>query len=181
MFSAPDHDDFDEWVIQLADPHRGQRAYWHLVLSGESALSAIRVGLSSPVADVRRLCTKALDHLVDEGSFPMLIAMLDDDDPQVRVEALHALACDRCKDNACRPDAGSVLGSATRILLSDPDRRARQYACEVVGRWVHTHPAAVEALVEASTADSDPAVRKKAGWYAPGGTIYRKTRLPVGL
>src|SRR5271155_1944201 len=31
------------------------------------------------------------------------------------------------------------------------------------------------ALVEAMKSDSSPAVRKKAGWYAPGGSIYRRT------
>ena len=39
---------------------------------------------------LRRLCTKTVDQLIDKDSFPTLITMLDDGDPQVRVEALHA-------------------------------------------------------------------------------------------
>jgi hypothetical protein len=176
VLSPPDHDDFDAWVVQLADPVRSQRAYWHLVLSGDGALPAVRRGLTSSNSDVRRLCTKAMDHLVDMDSFPTLIAMLDDPDPRVRVEALHALACDRCKDNACRPNASDVLSPSVRVLLGDPDAHVRAYACEVVGRWVHTHEEAADALTTARDADPSSAVRKKAGWYAPGGTIFMKSR-----
>ncbi len=175
VLAVPDHDDFNGWVSQLADPLRARRAYWHLILSGERALPAVRAGLSSPVDEVRVLCTKALDHLVDEVSFPMLIGMLDDADPRVRIEALHALVCDRCKDNACRPSPEEVLSRAIAILRGDPDRHVRERACELVGRWVHSHPAATEALRAARDRDAAATVRKKAGWYAPGGTIYRKT------
>ena len=176
VLAPPDHGDFEAWVAQLADPVRAQRAYRHLVVSGDCALPAIRVGLRSPVDDVRRLCTKAFDHLVDEDSFATLVAMLDDRDPKVRIEALHALACERCKKYACRPDVAVVLGRSITVLRSDSDRHVRERACEVVGRWVHTHHAAVEALVEAMANDTSAAVRKKASWYAPGGTIFLKTQ-----
>jgi hypothetical protein len=52
-------------------------------------------------------------------------------------------------------------------------------AAEIVGRWVHVDETAERALLEARDCDPSPAVRKKAGWYAPGGPIYRKT-LPKG-
>lgn len=35
-------------------------------------------------------CARALDHLVDEDSLPELIAMLEDPDPSVRADTLHA-------------------------------------------------------------------------------------------
>ena len=175
MAAFPDPHDFTGWVALLADPVRTQRAYWHLVLSGEAALPAVREGLTSTVTDVRRQCTRALDHLVDEATFPTLIVMLDDPEPQVRIEALHALACDRCKDNACRPSPTDFLGKAISILSGDPDRHVRAYACDLVGRWVHTHEEAKLAVIAARDHDPAPAVRKQAGWHAPGGTIYRKT------
>ena len=171
-----EHDDFAGWVARLADLPRAKRAYWHLVLSGEAALPAVRTGLSSPDPVVRAQCTKVLDHLVDDTSFPLLIAMLTDSAADVRLEALHALACDRCKDNACRPAPDQMLGPAITILRDDPNRRVRQVACELVGRWVHSHSAAAEALAGVAASDPDAAVRKKASWYAPGGTIHRKTR-----
>jgi hypothetical protein len=175
MSALPDHADYDGWVRLLADPIRAQRAFWHLVLVGPDALDCVRRGLDSPNDDVRRWSTKAMDHLVDADALATLVRMLDDPNPAVRLEACHALACDRCKDNGCRPDAAAVLPRALAVMLHDPDAHVRAYAIELVGRWVHTHPEAEAGLVRARDHDSSPAVRKKAGWYAPGGTIHRKT------
>lgn len=175
MVGYPDEGDVAAWVMLLADPLRSTRAHWHLVLSGAGALPAVRAGLASPSTFVRRGCTKVLDHLADAESFPLLVGLLDDPDPGVRTEALHALACDRCKDDGCRPDAASVLPHAIRLLLADPDRHVRAHAGELVGRWVHSHAAAADALTQARDHDAASSVRKVAGWYAPGGTIFRKT------
>jgi len=60
-------------------------------------------------------------------------------------------------------------------MLDDHDAHVRAYAIELVGRWVHTHTEAEAAVVHARDHDLSPAVRKKAGWYAPGGSIHRKT------
>jgi hypothetical protein len=48
-------------------------------------------------------------------------------------------------------------------------------AAELVGKFVHTAPQAVAALQATWAHDPSPAVRKKASWYAPGGTIYQRT------
>jgi HEAT repeat protein len=175
MELSVERDDFTGWVRLLRDPVRARTAYWHLLESGNAALPAIRCGLADANADVRMYCAKMLDHLVDEDSFPELVAMLDDPDERVRWDTLHALACDRCKDTACRPEKNDVLPRAVHMLRADPSRHVRAIAVEVVGRWVHTDQAAVDALVEARDRDPEPSVRKKAGWYAPGGTIHRKT------
>jgi len=167
-------DDYAGWVGLLADRIRAKRAYWHLMTSGKDALPAVRAGLRDENADVRMYCAKALDHLVDETAFPDIIGLLDDPDARVRWDALHALACDRCKDNACRPDKDAVLPRAVALLAADPSPHVRAISCEVVGRWVHSDEVAVTALVSAHHNDPSPAVRKKAGWYSPGGTIYRK-------
>ena len=175
MTVAVEPGDYVGWVALLRDPLRAKRAYWHLVMSGDKALPAIRRGLRDANADTRMYCAKALDHLVDEETFPDLIAALDDDDARVRWDALHALACDRCKDNACRPEKDTVLPRAAALLRSDPSPHVRAIACEVVGRWVHADARAIDALVAAHNDDTSATVRKKAGWYAPGGTIYKKT------
>ena len=175
MSAFPDGDDHDGWVRLLADPIRAQRAFWHLVLSGPDALDSVRRGLDSSIDDVRRWSTRAMDHLVDADGLSTLVRMLDDPDPGVRLEACHALACERCKENGCRPDAAAVLPRAIDVMLDDPDAHVRAYAVELVGRWVHTHAEAESALIRCRDHDPSPAVRKKAGWYAPGGTIHRRT------
>ena len=61
-------------------------------------------------------------------------------------------------------------------LETDDDPHVRAIALEVAGMWAHTDGRAVSALVRAHTSDPSAAVRKKAGWYAPGGTIYLRTQ-----
>ncbi len=166
-------------VVLLGDPHRRVDAYRRLLAAGAGALPAVRTGLGSADPRVRRQCCRLLDQLVDAESYPELVAMLADPAPGVRIDALHALACDRCKSTACRPAEGDVLAPAVRLLREDPNKYVRAMACEVVGRWVHTSPVAEAALVAAHAGDPEASVRKKAGWFAPGGTIHAKTA-PAG-
>ena len=96
--------------------------------------------------------------------------------PWVKGPALaHALACDRCKGDTCAPGAGQGLEPALQHLASDPDAHVRAMAAGLVGKFVHTDGRAVSALKTARAQDPSPTVRKKAGWFTPGGTIYKRT------
>jgi HEAT repeat protein len=121
-----------------------------------------------------------LDHIMDEPSIPALVAVLADPVAEVRTQALHALACDRCKQGSCRPAAAAVLPAALAVLDSDPSPHVRSAAAEVAGAWAHTQQAAAAALLRAAASDPSPTVRKKAAWYAPGGPIYRRTAPVAG-
>lgn len=111
-----------------------------------------------------------------------LIARLDDPDSRVRVAALHAFLCLRCKPDAdaCRPDRVRLLPRAVRLLHEDVDPQVRMRAAELVGLWVHQDARAVAALLRSRDEDPPPAVRKKAGRYTPGGPIHRRTA-PKGV
>ena len=50
-------------------------------------------------------------------------------------------------------------------------------AIEVVGQFVSINGQAEQAIETAMRSDKSASVRKKAGWYAPGGTIYQRLRL----
>jgi hypothetical protein len=160
----------------LSVRHRARGAYAGMLRQGLKLLPLARAGLSHPDPAVRAWCCRFLDHYVVQDAVGELIAMLDDPDPEVRAASLHALACDRCKEGACRPDETLVLQGAMRLLAHDPDSHVRTHAAGVVGVFVHTRPAAVAALQGAIAADPDPMVRKKARWYVPGGPIWRRTR-----
>lgn len=166
----------EELVQELRVPHRARSAYRRLKAHGRGALPAVEAGLTDSSADVRFFCTLAMDHLAGTDSFPTLLALIDDDDPRVRLHALHALACDRCKeDEVCTLGKEELLPVAIRSLQADPDAHVRAMAAEVVGKWVHDDDRAVEALETAKRDDNSSAVRKKAGWYTPGGTIFLKS------
>ena len=167
---------FDDYVSDLAVKHRETQAFWHLVLSGDAALPAVRRGLSSRDPKIRVDCTRVLDHLVNEDSWPELIAMVGDRDPAVRAWALHSLACDRCKENACRPDKFEVMLRAIASMQTDPVPHVRGAAIEVVARWVYDDPDAEAAIIDTRDNDPDPGVRKKASWWAPGGVRYEKKK-----
>jgi hypothetical protein len=69
---------------------------------------------------------------------PDLIAMLHDPEPAVRRTTLHTLACDRCKEGACRPVEAEVLPEALRLLFEDANAHVRAMAIELVGLYVHS-------------------------------------------
>jgi HEAT repeat protein len=165
-----------ELVDALADPHRCFQAYQLLLRIGEGAGVACRDGLRHPDAQVREYCCRVLDHLLDAESGAALIDALDDPAERVRFAAAHALACERCKAGTWRPPTASVLPRAIALLAGDESAHVRAIAVELVGLWVHSHPAACSAIERAAATDQAAAVRKKASWYAPGGTIYRRTK-----
>ena len=69
----------------------------------------------------------------------------------------------------------AVLPTAVGLLAGDPSALVRAYAAELVGQWARSHPSASDAISRAAADDPSPSVRKKASWYAPGGTIYERT------
>lgn len=162
-------------VEYLADPHRRVPAYQRLISLGAESRGPARAGLRHRDPQVRAQCCRVLDHVMDPDSIPDLVAAVHDPADEVRIEALHALACDRCKNGSCRPAAEAVLPTALAVLRGDASPGVRQRAAELVGAWAHARPEAAAALQAAVRADPSPAVRKKASWYAPGGSIYRRT------
>lgn len=162
-------------IEQLAIPHRRRAAVRALLEMGYAASRLAIEGLRHEDAGVRRGCCEFLDHYLVPEALPPLIELLDDLHPRVRLLALHTLACDRCKEGDCRPEEKEVLPKAIRLLKEDPSPHTRAMAIEVIGNFVHTSAVAEKALVDAKSHDHSPAVRKKAGWYAPGGTIHIRT------
>ncbi|HZR85386.1 MAG TPA: HEAT repeat domain-containing protein [Bradyrhizobium sp.] len=165
-----------ELVEALAVPHRATSAYRTLLDLGMSALPAVRAGLRHNNPDVRFHCCRFLDRYLSPETLSDLLEMLNDGDKRVRCSALHTLACDRCKEGDCRPEEGQVLPGAMKLLASDPDAHVRAMAIEVVGRFVHANDLACAAISTAFRDDPNSTVRKKAGWYAPGGPIHRRTK-----
>jgi HEAT repeat protein len=140
----------------------------HLLMSGSPALPALRRGLRHPKAIVRRQCVALFDRLVDEGSLPELIRALDDDDPGVCARALHALACDRCKQNDCRPGEAVWVPRAVGLLRHpDPDLRAA--AIDALAKVAERRPDVATILLAAAENEKDKGLRGKARHAAAQG------------
>lgn len=165
-----------ELIEDLALPYRAASAYRTLCGLGVSALPAVRAGLRHDNPDVRFHCCRFLDRYLSPETLFDLLSMLTDADKRVRCSALHTLACDRCKEGNCNPEEGQVLPGAMTLLASDPDAHVRAMAIEVIGRFVHTNVLASAAISTALRDDPSSVVRKKAGWYAPGGAIHKRTK-----
>lgn len=168
--------DYHQIIGELAFPHKAPNAYRVLLALGTQALPAVRAGLRHDNPDVRLHCCRFLDRHLSADTLSDLMDMLNDGDERVRCSALHTLACDRCKEGTCRPEEAEVLPKAMELLECDPDGHVRAMAIEVVGQFVHTNALAAAAISAARQGDVNPTVRKKAGWYVPGGPIHRRTK-----
>jgi hypothetical protein len=166
--------DYDSLVEQLAVKHRADGALRALMAAGAKATPSVRKGLLHEEAIVRMRCCMVLDHHLDAAALPELIASLHHTDGRVRAWALHALACDRCKEGACRPGEEDVVPIALAMLSDDQSRHVRTVAAHMVGAAVHRRPDVARALEVAAEHDPHPVVRKVARWYAPGGSIYAR-------
>jgi HEAT repeat protein len=158
MSRLPAATDFDGWVAQLANSERRQRAKIYLREAGQPAVPAVRRGMHHSKPMVRRLCTSILDQLADEAAFVDLVEALDDEDPEVLKRALHALACDRCKVNACRPGEELFVPRALD-LLHHPNADVRASAIDTLGKVVARRLDVAEALAEVAQHDRNSGLR----------------------
>lgn len=104
----------------------GRKSLATLIGLGEAALPAIRAGLRDGDWRMRRDCLRFLDHQVDPESGRLVLECLDDDHPEVRKWAAHALGCDRCKAGG-RGGFDSVP-ALLRVAREDPSLRVRRSA-----------------------------------------------------
>jgi hypothetical protein len=168
--------DYDRLVADLGIKHRKDHAYRAFLFAGDAATSALRRGLTADDYKVRVGCLKVLDHTMNEACLPEMVANLDHPEGEVRKWALHALACDRCKEGTCRPGEDDVVPIALRMLAVDRSRNVRSMAVQMLGPAVHRRADVAPALERARDTDTHPVVRKVAGWWAPGGTLYERHR-----
>jgi HEAT repeat protein len=168
--------DYAQYVEQLALKDSAQHALAALMAAGSVATEVVRRGLLHEDPVVRMRCCMVLDHHLNEAALPELMANLDHPNGRVRAWALHALACDRCKEGECRPREEATIPAALRMLTSDRSRKVRTMAASVLGSVAHRRPEVARALEEARDHDPHRVVRMVAGWCAPGGRNYEKLR-----
>ena len=87
----------EEVVEALGIAHLSRAAFWRLVAVGTEAAAAVKRGLRSENAAVRRGCCEFLDLYWDDEAASEIVALVADPDAEVRWMAAHALTCERCK------------------------------------------------------------------------------------
>ena len=100
----------------------------------------------SLTSQVRVGCCRVLDHLYNESCLLDLMKNLHHPNPKVRMWAVHALDCERCKSCECRPEEHKILPYEIKILLSDSERHVRQMAAGMLGPSVHRSKKVKEAF-----------------------------------
>lgn len=168
----------DSIVEDLTIPHRRRDAERRLMAVGMAATPALRRGLRHADPRVRSSCCRVLDHFLDDAALPELIENLTHPDDSVRTWALHALACDRCKEGTCRPGEDESLPIALEMLRNDPSDQVRLQALGLVATAVHRDPRVLAAIQQVHEHDPVRGVRKIAGWWIPGGPRYERTKPP---
>lgn len=99
----------EELVAELANPDLRFAAYSALNELGPHAVPAIHDGLRHGNWQVRRWCAILLDHHGTAESVELLKPLLRDPKSDVRLWAVHSLACDGCKDFECSVDLVPLL------------------------------------------------------------------------
>jgi HEAT repeat protein len=153
----------DECVEALAEKRTRRQALHRLMEAGPEATDALRTGLGHRHATVRVGCCIVLDHHLDDAAVPELLANVHHKNRKVRAFAMHALACDRCKEGDCRPGATDVVPLVIDRLTNDPSTRVRSMAVGLAAQYLAA-PGIADALARAAESDPHSKVRNRARW-----------------
>ena len=144
--------------------------------AGKRGHDAVLFGMKHRSAKVRRACTDFLDHEVkrwDEATFRELESAIDDPTPRVRASVLHALGCQRCKEDALDDQAIDLYLHG----MGDPSAKVRRTA--VGGMWQFRRDPRVHDGLVGALEDESSRVRKTAA--AALGSCVDNPRVPVAL
>ena len=148
-----------ELVALLTEDAERWKAAEALRALGPVALPAVTEGLGHGNWQVRRACAIWFDHNGTPESLPRLIPLLRDPKRQVRLFAIHSLACDQCKEGENPVDAVRLLMERIR---EDESIRVRRHATSLLA-WQHAHPDLEGFFLDLLETETDPKLHKWAG------------------
>jgi HEAT repeat protein len=97
-----------------------------LLEAGQPGIEAVIAGMTHPSPRVRRACAGFMDHNGGDSCVaPLTERLLTDPVPRVRREAVHSLACDRCKGSPLATDTVPLLLS---VAQTEPNKAVRSEA-----------------------------------------------------
>ena len=118
-------------VESLARSETRFPAYRALIGLGVAAMPAIREGLRHQDWQVRKWCAMCLDQVADAQTLAELVPLMRDPKSDVRLWAVHSVACDHCRDGVrCPVD---VVPFLIERVESDESLRVRRMATIMLG------------------------------------------------
>lgn len=133
VYNQPQFESLAQWLARhpLLAPlhHMHTRVKEHYQLSQE-AMTQLLTAADHPNPKVRWFCAHELDHLATNESVETLLRLTRDPVAKVRVEAVHALGCERCKQCHLCVD---MVGLLVDFALNDPEEKVRGAAIFALG------------------------------------------------
>ncbi|MGI9518388.1 MAG: HEAT repeat domain-containing protein [Pirellulaceae bacterium] len=118
-------------VAALTDSTRRYPSFAELVELGHQSLPALRQGLKSEDWQVRKWCAMCLDQVADTESLMDLLPLFTDPRADVRLWAVHSIACDHCKEDVhCHTD---LVPHLVERIENDESIRVRKMATIMLG------------------------------------------------
>lgn len=142
-------------VASFSEASARVTAMFRLQALGADALPAIREGLKHPDWHVRHWCAICLDRTGTADVLGDLVPLLRDPEMNVRLWAVHSLACDQCKPYECAIDVVPML---VERLEQDASVRVRKMAAAMLCLQP-LDPRARPALEAALARETDPKMR----------------------
>jgi HEAT repeat protein len=147
-------------VTQLATHQERGGAWKRLNDLGPLARDAVLEGLGHANWEVRRWCAIWFDRNPDPEALEAMKPLLRDPKSQVRIFALHTLACDRCKPGEGASDVAPLLIERIR---QDESIRVRRHAVMMLA-FQHAHPDLEGFFKELLDTETDAKLHKHAGF-----------------
>ena len=161
VYNQPQFESLAQWLARhpLLAPlhHMHTRVKEHYQLSQE-AMAQLLTAADHPNPKIRWFCAHELDHLATNESVDTLLRLTQDPVAKVRVEAVHALGCERCKQCDLTID---MVGIMADFALNDPEEKVRGVAIHALG-YLAADERAAAALQQIADADTTTEGLRKA-------------------
>ena len=145
---------------QLADTGLAESGLHYLERLPEPQRRAAAIeGLDHPDWRVRRTSARLLDKVdLTAESVAALTRALDDEHPQVRRQAVHAVSCEQCKPNGCVVDVRPLF----ERLIGDRSSLVRSMVFHVCSIHLSHNQWAIDLIARVAAADPSAKLRASA-------------------
>jgi HEAT repeat protein len=149
----------EELVAEFANGQNRMPAFLALCSRGTEALPAIRRGLQHANWHIRHWSAILADNFVDEETLRALTSLLHDPRAEVRVWAVHSLACERCKSGPNPVDAIPLL---LERIEQDPNIKVRRQAVAMLAYHRSPDPRVLPIFKRIVSDEADMKLRRHA-------------------